>query len=124
MNKVLIIGSSILVLISILITPHEILKYTTSQSGNFATVKLIKLPNCDRRYKNKFLSIEFQDSMYTFRTSCKYTKHLIAGQEIEMLHKPGKNVFIFKEENVVLDLVSSIAIGLLGFGGIILILFK
>lgn len=114
MNRNLIIGGFFLLLISIIITPKTFSEYTIHRLGQLVTVKTIQLPDCQNSYKNNFLTIRFQDSNYTLRTKCKFTKNLHQGQEIQMLHKEGANAFLFPEENALLKLISNMFIGLLG----------
>jgi hypothetical protein len=115
MNKALLIGGLVLVVIATITTPNAYLNYEIKESKQIVIVKLVELPNCENgSYKNKFVRFEFKGSEITKRTSCKYVDKFHVGQNIEMFHKNTTNNFVFRNEDVFTNLVSSLLIGLLG----------
>jgi hypothetical protein len=114
MNKALIIGGILLLLIFGIGLPRSYSEFTLSKSGEPVKVLVLRLPNCNQGYKHKFITIKYQETNYILRTKCKFTKNLVEKQEIQMFHKPGTSIFIFPEEDVLVDFISNILIGLLG----------
>lgn len=119
MNKALLIGGFVLIIIAAIGFPNDLLNYKIHESKEFVIVKLLKLPNCSNgSYRNKFLTLEYHGSKYILRTSCKYVKNLQIGQQIQMLHKEGTTNFVFENEDVIFELISNL---LLVLGGIIIV---
>jgi len=114
MNKILIIGGLILVAVTVVILPRTIAEYKTFRSAHVAEVKVLKLPNCEVGYKNKFMTVLFEEKSYILRTKCKYTKNLIVGQNLPMFHTQGSNIFLFSNENPVFELCSNLMLGAIG----------
>ena len=115
MNKALLIGGLVVIIISATITPNAILNYKIHESKETVIVKLLELPNCNGYgYKNKFLTLGYKGSKVILRTSCKYMSNFHVGQQIEMFHKEGTNNFIFPNEDVLFNLISALIIGLVG----------
>ncbi len=125
MNKALLIGGLVVIIIAAIITPNAILNYKIHESKETIIVKLLELPNCNNHsYKNKFLTLEFKGIKTILRTSCKYVSNFHVGQQIEMFHKEGTNNFIFPNEDVFSELISALTIGLLGIIIVIIALKK
>jgi hypothetical protein len=114
MNKILIIGGLVLIIISLVTFPEAFRRLGVQSTGALVTVTIVKLPNCKNWYKNKFVSINFEGSNYILRAKCKYLVNLEAGMNVQMLHKSGSDIFLFEKENVLFNLLSSLAIGLIG----------
>lgn len=106
MNLLSIICTVLLALLLIFILPHKIEEYKLHQSNSFVTVTVEKLPDCSSGYKHKFVHINHNGSTHILRTKCKYVNGLSVGQQLEMLHKPKTEIFLFKEEEVMSELVS------------------
>lgn len=120
MNKALLIGGSVLIIIAAIVTPNAIVNYKILESQETAIVRILELPNCnDGSYRNKFLTLEYKGSKTILRTSCRYVHNFNIGQQIEMFHKEGTNNFIFLNEDVYFELISDL---LIGFVGIIIII--
>ena len=115
MKWLLILGDIFLIILSIVLLPGTIAKYKLSKTNNFSLITIEKLPNCHHGYKNKFLHIRHEGKSYILRTKCKYLDGLYESQEILMLHKPGTNIFQFKAQNVLFDLISLVLLGVMGF---------
>lgn len=104
-----------LILMAFVVAPEKILNYTIFKSKETVFVKLLVLPNCnDGSYRNKFLTLEYKGIKTILRTSCKYVSNYHVGQQIEMFHKEGTNNFVFPNEDVLLELVSVLLIGVMG----------
>lgn len=88
MNKVLLIGGLVLVVIAIITAPPAYLNYVSKESKKIVIVKLTELPNCENgSYRNKFVRFEYNGSEIIKRTQCKYVDKFHVGQNIEMFHK-------------------------------------
>ncbi len=114
MNRLLIILSLFIICLSIILLLTTLQKYELSRTKNFVLVTIQKLPDCNKGYKNKFLSIDYNGITYTFRTKCKYVQHLQEGQQLSMLHNSGTDIFIFKEQNIKHELIALTILALIG----------
>jgi hypothetical protein len=117
MNRFTLICTIFLALLLIFVVPRTVEKYNLHKSDNFVVVTIKKLPDCfsgntKHRYRNKFIHINYKGSTHILRTKCKYVSGLLEGQQLEMLHKQGTEIFVFKEENVTFELISVILLSL------------
>src|SRR5688500_2291297 len=112
MNLFSLICTVLLALLLLFILPRTIEEYRLHQSNSFVTVTVEQLPDCSSGYKHKFIHINHNGSTHILRTKCKYVKGLSVGQQLEMLHKPGTEIYLFKEEEVMSELVSVVLLAL------------
>jgi hypothetical protein len=124
MKKGLVAGGLILLIITATILPRTITEYNIYKSPQIGVVKVLKLPNCEAGYKNKFMTIRFEEKIYTLRTKCKYTKNLSIDQNIPMLYSKGSDIFLFPQENPTLELGACLLLGVIGITIIVVGLFK
>jgi len=124
MNKILLVGGALLLFVSLIILPRSLTEFHIKQSGQLVTVQLLKLPPCNYGYRNKFMTLKFNNANYTIRVKCKYTRNLTEGATTRLLHKPGSDIFVFQQEDTVSELLSDIAIGIIGLLIITIALFK
>ena len=97
----------IFIAIVLSINASRVLKeYRLSKSEDFVTVTIQKLPDCSVGYRNKFICISYNGTTHILRTKCKYVAGLVKGQQLEMLHEPDTEIFLFKEENVTTELIA------------------
>ena len=112
MKLITVIGTLFFTLLLFFKVPRTIEEYKLSQSGETVSVNVHRLPDCSSGYKNKFIHINYRHKTYILRTNCKYVRKLSKGQQVLMLHKPGTDIFIFREENKMFDLVALILIAI------------
>jgi hypothetical protein len=124
MKKGLVAGGIILLIITAIILPRTIIEYNIYKSPQIGVVKVLKLPNCEAGYKNKFMVIKFEEQTYTLRTKCKYTKNLSTGQNIRMFYSKGSEIFLFPQENPTPELGACLLLGVIGITIIAVGLFK
>jgi hypothetical protein len=123
LKKLLIIGGGLLIVMAVITTPRTFAEYNVQKHGQLVGVTLLKLPNCSFGYKNKFLTLDYEEHRYTLRTSCKYIKNFQEGQQIQMLHGFGSNIFLFQNEDLTIEILSTIGLARAGIV-IIVIGFK
>jgi hypothetical protein len=70
------------------------------------------------------MTVKFNNARYTIRTKCKYTRNLTEGATTPMLHNPGSDIFVFQQEDTLSELLSDIAIGIIGLLIITIALFR
>jgi hypothetical protein len=92
--------------------PRTIDEYKLSQSGDTVAVTIQRLPDCSSGYKNKFIHINYDNQTYILRSKCKYVQKLSEGQKVLMLHKSGTDIFLFREENIMFELIAVILIAI------------
>jgi len=110
MKLITFIAAILLSVILIFKFPRTIEVYQVSQSGEKVIVTIQRLPDCSSGYKNKFISITYNNQIFVLRTKCKYVQKLSERQQLLMLHKPGTDIFLFPEENAGLELIAVILI--------------
>jgi hypothetical protein len=106
MRPLLLISAIFLTVLLIFAVPRAIEEYNIHKSNNSVVVTVVRLPNCSSGNRNKFIHISYEGSVHILRTKCKYVSNLTEGQRFEMLHKPGTEIFLFKEEDVTFELIS------------------
>lgn len=90
--------------------PRTIQEYKLQRSNNQVMVIVERLPDCPARYKHKFIHVRYNGSTHVLRTKCKFVAGLSVGQQLEMLHKEGSEIFLFKNEDVTFEVISLIAL--------------
>ena len=103
-----ILGLTFLVIILVFVLPRKMKEYDLTKTQDAVTVKVVKLPDCNNGYKNKFIHISYNGRTFILRTKCKYVKSLVTGQQIGMLHVPDTEIFLFATENAESELVATI----------------
>ena len=115
LNKALFFGGLFLIVIALITIRNAFVKYKIYKSKEVVIVTLLKLPNCENgSYGNKFLTLQYENSKFILRTKCKYVSNFKVGQKIEMYHKEGTKDFIFRNENVLTELIADFLIGFIG----------
>ena len=110
-----------LVILGIFWLPDTIQKYKLQGSNNLVTVTVEKIPICNMGYKRNYITVNYKGSTHILRTRCKFVSHLSEGDEFEILHKEGTDIFLFKEENITWELIAYFGVLL---AAILYILFR
>jgi hypothetical protein len=123
--KILTGLSAILLLLIILLwIPHVVKQYGLVHSNKVVIVTIAKLPDCAFGYRNKFVSIRYNDTTHVLRTKCKYVRDYSIGELVPMLHEPGTGLFLFKSEDLGSEVISIVIIGIMVLACLIFSLTK
>ncbi|MGZ4012112.1 MAG: hypothetical protein ACXVLF_14225 [Flavisolibacter sp.] len=115
MKAFLIIGG-IFIIIFLCIVPlkRDIAEYYTHRNGELITAVITDVPNCIGTKVKHFIKFRFDNSIYSKIIGAPCDQYKV-GQEIQLKHTPGTDLFLYVNETKESELIST---GLLAVAGL------
>ncbi len=117
------VSGIILIAISIIISIGGVMDYKTMKTGKIVKVEVLEvLTSCNERNRTKSPSFRFifKNKTHTKNIKGKYCNIIKAGAVIELKTNSDNTIFLYPNENILLDNLANVGLFLVGF----LFLFK
>lgn len=102
------LGLVFLFILVFLLLPRSIAEYRLSLSGETVMVEILRLPDCNSSTRFKNMKIRYEGNIFIVSADCRHTDTLRVGQSFEMLHKADTDLFLFKDQHTVGELIANI----------------
>lgn len=111
-------GLFLLVFVSIIPLKRDIEEYHVQKNGELVSATITYLKDCIGSKTYYFMKFQYNGKEYDKRVRCGFEETHKVGEAIQLHHKHGTDIFLFKNEKKEKEFISS---GLLGVFGILLI---
>jgi hypothetical protein len=114
--KMLLILGGLFILIFICIIPlsRKIQEYNIQKNGKIVTVTITKIQNPFGTRTRSFIKFIYEDKLFEKRQGRAFEKGHKIGDKIKMKHTEGSDIFLFENEKIEEEFISSAILGVLG----------
>src|SRR6186713_2216418 len=91
-------GLFLLILVSIIPLKRDIEEYQVQKTGELVSAKITYLKGCIGSKTYYFMKFEYNGDEFDKRVRCGFEETHKLGEVIQLHHKPGTDIFLFKNE--------------------------